>query len=117
MTTSAKRGMSGLALDAKSLPFQAISASGLGQNYPLHYPQSQGVNGLSFAEGNGSPLGIPLSIREVARMIGCSAWTVRQKHLPSGLPYFRSGPNGKLVFFREQVVAWVLEQQRKGGRL
>jgi len=31
-------------------------------------------------------LGSPLSIREVARMIGSSAWTVRQKYVPRDCP-------------------------------
>jgi hypothetical protein len=105
-----------LALDANSLPLQAIPASGLGQSCPQHYPQPQGANGAANRAAGESLLGAPLSIREVAEMIGCSAWTVRQRHIPAGLPFFRSGTNGKLVFFRDQVVAWVLQQQRKGGR-
>jgi hypothetical protein len=60
-------------------------------------------------------LGPPLSIREVAKMIGSSAWTVRQKYVPQGLPCLRSGPSGKLIFFEFQVTAWVLAQQQKGG--
>lgn len=60
-------------------------------------------------------LGDPLSIREVAKMLGCSAWTVRHGYLPQGLPHFRSGPNGKLVFFRNQVVAWILQKQKQKG--
>jgi hypothetical protein len=60
-------------------------------------------------------LGGPLSIRQVALMLGCSPWTVRQTHIPDGLPHFRSGPNGKLIFFRNQVTAWILTQQKKGG--
>jgi hypothetical protein len=60
-------------------------------------------------------LGEPISIHEVARMIGSSAWTVRQVWLPKGLPCLRSGPGGKLIFYREQVVAWILTQQQKGG--
>jgi hypothetical protein len=43
-------------------------------------------------------LGEPLGIREVAKLIGCSAWTVRQRHVPRGLPHFRSGPSGRLIF-------------------
>jgi hypothetical protein len=70
---------------------------------------------LARAEAK-SDLGPPLGIREVAAMLGCSPWTVRQQHMPRGLPHFRSGPNGKLVFFRDQVVAWILTQQRKGGK-
>jgi phage terminase Nu1 subunit (DNA packaging protein) len=65
----------------------------------------------------GMELGEPLSVYDVARLIGCSAWTVRQKHLRQGLPCFRSGPSGRLTFYRNQVVAWILEKQnqKKGG--
>ena len=37
-------------------------------------------------------LGEPLAITEVARLLGCSVWTVRQRYLSSGLPYFRFKP-------------------------
>ena len=60
-------------------------------------------------------LGEPLSIAEVAALLGCSVWTVRQKYLPKGLPHLRASATGKLVFFRKQVTAWIFEQQRKGG--
>ena len=56
-------------------------------------------------------LGEPLSIRQVAELIGCSVWTVRQRLMPSGLPYFRIGTAGKLTFYRNQVVRWVLNKQ------
>ena len=63
-------------------------------------------------------LGRPLSIRQVAAIVGCSAWTIRQKYVPKGLPHLRSGPSGRLTFFENQVVAWVLNQQQmKGGRV
>jgi hypothetical protein len=61
------------------------------------------------------PLGIPLNISEVARMIGCSPWTIRQTLIPRGLPHFRFTANGRLVFYREQVVRWV-ESQQQGGK-
>ena len=61
-------------------------------------------------------LGDALSIREVAALLGCSAWTVRQRYLPQGLPHLRACSGGRIVFFREQVVAWILKrQQQKGG--
>jgi len=61
-------------------------------------------------------LGVPLGIRQVAAMLGVSPWTVRQQYLPCGLPHLRSGPHGKLIFFRNQIVAWILRrQQQKGG--
>lgn len=60
-------------------------------------------------------LGQPLSIREAAQLIGCSSWTVRQKYVPLGLPHLRSGPNGKLIFYKNQIIRWLLERQQKGG--
>lgn len=60
-------------------------------------------------------LGEPLNIKEVAKLIGCSAWSVRQTLIPKGLPCFRSGPSGRLVFFKNQVVAWILFQQKQQG--
>ena len=56
-------------------------------------------------------LGRPLDIRGVAALVGCSPWTVRHALLPRGLPHFRSGANGKLLFYERQVVRWVLRQQ------
>ena len=61
-------------------------------------------------------LGEPLAIAEVARLLGCSVWTVRQRYLPSGLPYFRIGKAGKITFYRNQVVRWILENQITGRR-
>jgi len=61
-------------------------------------------------------LGEPLSIAEVARLIGCSVWTVRQRCLPRGLPHFRLGGLGKLIFYRNQIVRWIVENQRKERR-
>ena len=62
----------------------------------------------------GSPLGRPLDIRGVAELIGCSPWTVRQGLIPKGLPYFRSGASGKLIFYQDQVIRWI-ESKQKGG--
>ena len=61
-------------------------------------------------------LGEPLSITQVAKLIGCSPWTVRQRHMPKGLPHFRSGANGKLIFYRDQVIRWI-QLKQKGGNL
>ena len=99
-----ERRISGFENGAKPAEQLGFSHIPVGQNYPQHYPQAT------------EPLGEPLSIGEVARLIGCSAWTVRHRYLPQGLPHFRSGPMGKLVFYRNQVVLWILQQQRKGGR-
>jgi len=98
-----ERRMSGFESGAKPVDSLRFPHESLGQSYPQHYPQVR------------EALGEPLSIRKVAQLIGCSAWTVRHGYLPQGLPYFRSGPAGKLVFYRNQVVTWILQQQRKGG--
>ena len=64
---------------------------------------------------NTTELGEPISIHKAGKLIGCSAWAVRQVWLPKGLPYLKSGPGGKLIFYRDQVVVWILAQQKKGG--
>jgi hypothetical protein len=61
-------------------------------------------------------LGTPLTIREVASLIGCSAWTVRQSLMPRGLPHFRCSGHGRLTFFREQVIRWIEIQQQGGSQ-
>jgi hypothetical protein len=63
-------------------------------------------------------LGEPLGIRETAALIGCSCWTVRHQCLRQGLPYFRASRAGKLIFYRNQVIHWLVEKQneRKGRR-
>lgn len=73
------------------------------QHYPLQY---------------NSALGEALDIAEVAKLLGCSPWTVRQKYLRQGLPHIRTCAGGRFVFFREQVIAWILKRQQiqqKGG--
>ena len=62
-------------------------------------------------------LGEPLSLWQVSRLIGCSPWSVRQRFVPQGIPHFRSGPSGKLIFYRNQVIRWIVERQdqQKGG--
>jgi len=104
MGTDRERRMSDFVLCANAAPTNGISRTDPGQNYPEHYPHEN------------DPLGEPMPIREVARVLGCSAWTVRQRYLPQGLPHFRSGPQGKLVFFRHQVTRWIVERQQKGAR-
>jgi hypothetical protein len=56
-------------------------------------------------------LGEPLGIREVAALIGCSPWTVRQTLVPRGIPFFRSGASGRLIFYRDQIERWIEQQQ------
>jgi hypothetical protein len=102
MTT--ERRMSGFDNGANPAETLGIPHDSLGQSYPQHYPRAR------------ETLGEPLGVREVAQVIGCSAWTVRHRYLPQGLPHLRSGPRGKLVFYRNQVIQWILQQQKKGGR-
>jgi hypothetical protein len=59
-------------------------------------------------------LGPPLNIGQVARLIGCSPWTVRQTLIPRGLPHFRFRTLGRLIFYQEQVVRWIEKKQRMG---
>lgn len=103
MRTDREIRMSGFARNATSAEIQHFPPTDSGQHYPDRNPRET------------DPLGEPISIREVARMLGVSAWTVRQRYLPQDLPHIRSGPQGKLVFFRRQIVRWILERQKKGG--
>lgn len=91
-----------------------FSADPLGQPWPRDWPSPSGDAPHSSRNGD-DPLGEPLGLREVAKLIGCSPWTVRQRYLPAGLPHFRSGPNAKLIFYKNQVIRWLLRQQEKGG--
>jgi len=102
-----ERALSGFVEGGNTLQIRDFPPVSYGQNCPQHYPQA-----VAFGD---EPLGAPLSISEVARLIGCTAWTVRQSYLPQGLPYLRSGPRSKLVFFRDQVIRWILQNQQKGG--
>ena len=65
------------------------------------------------SEGDVQVLGAPVGIREVAQLIGCSVWTVRQRCLPQGLPHFRASKTGRIVFYRTQVVRWLIEKQNE----
>jgi hypothetical protein len=108
-----KRRISGFGVDLKPPPIQRISRPRLGQRDPQQNPTHEVAGNALDA------LGEPLSIREVAQIIGCSTWAIRQKYIPQGLPCLRSGPAGKLIFYRHQVVRWILQQQnkqQKGGR-
>lgn len=88
-----------------------FSSDHLGQACPQDCPSPEAVPPATSLD----PLGSPLGIREVAKLIGCSTWTVRQRYVPGGLPHFRSGPNSKLIFYKNQVIRWLLWQQEKGG--
>jgi len=98
-----ERYKAGFGNGEKSLDSVRFPPDSPGHGYPQRYPHLDDT------------LGEPLSIREVASLIGCSAWTVRHSYLPKGLPHLRSGPLGKLTFYRTQVVRWILERQKTGG--
>jgi hypothetical protein len=58
----------------------------------------------------------PLEIAGVARLIGCSRWTVRHRLIPQGLPHWRTSPNGKYLFYETLMQAWWWgRRQQKGG--
>ncbi len=93
----------GAAENAKAAEPLAISSLGPGQRNPQHCPHPA--------------LGTPMNIAEVAALLGCSPWTVRQRYMRLGLPCLRTSATGKLVFFHNQVIDWILERQhqKKGG--
>lgn len=84
----------------------------LGQLCPQDYPPSDEAK--SGAAQN--DLGDAIDIAAVAEMLGCSPWTVRQRYMRQGLPHMRASARGRLVFFRSQVVSWILKRQQKGGK-
>jgi hypothetical protein len=116
MMTEEKR-KSGFDGNAKGPERLGLSPVGLGQSCPQQYPHP--ADPIHAASSSGS-LGEPMDIGQVAALLGCSAWTVRQRYLPQGLPHLRACASGKLVFFREQVIGWILkwqQQRQKGGQL
>jgi hypothetical protein len=107
----------GAAETAKAKETLEVSASGVGQRHPRHCPHPADSNGTP--QPMSSTLGPPLNIAEVAALLGCSAWTVRQRYMPQGLPCLRASVSGKLVFFEKQVIDWILKRQllKKGENL
>ena len=96
-------------ISAALWPFHAASGpASLAPPLAAPWAESPASGALS------NPLGTPLDIRGVAGLIGCSPWTVRQRLIPSGLPFFRFGASGKLIFYTNQVVRWI-EARQKGG--
>jgi hypothetical protein len=85
----------------------------IAMNRPVTHPHPLRA-GQDRLDAEQDGLGEPLTIAEVAAILGCSVWTVRQRYLPQGLPHLRATDGGKLVFFREQIIRWILERQ--GGK-
>jgi len=94
----------------KPTEFLTFSPNSLGQRCPQDYPQAQEAR----EESSPGDLGEPMDIREVAALIGCSVWTVRQQCLRQGLPHFRASRTGRLIFYRSQVVRWLIDKQTEG---
>ena len=113
LTSAATRRVAG---SLKSSDLKHLSPLSLGQHCPRQYPgEPWPKDGHPPAVLVGSRLGVPLNIRQVAELIGCSPWTVRQKLIPNGLPHFRLTASSKLIFYTDQVVAWI-ENKQKGGK-
>ncbi len=89
----------------------------LGQHCPTHYPGVPEALGCpTAATSPASRLGAPIDIRQVAALLGCSPWSIRNTWIPKGLPCLRSGASSKLIFFTDQVIRWI-ERQQQGGRI
>jgi len=107
-----KSAFGGNGKDAERLDF---SPPRVGQSCPQQYPHPN--DAIHATSSNGS-LGEAMDIGQVAALLGCSTWTVRQRYLRQGLPHLQACASGKLVFFREQVIGWILKRQKqKGGTL
>jgi len=89
--------------------FMGFTAKRQGQNCPQEKPQP----GAGGSGPETDALGDPIGIREVAELIGCSVWTVRQQCIRQGLPHFRVNRTGKLIFYRSQVVRWLFDKQQE----
>jgi hypothetical protein len=92
-----------------------LSADSLGQNCSPCCPQEKPQIGRQERGREDDALGEPLSINEVARLIGVSVWTVRHRYLAAGLPHLRVGYSGKLIFYTNQIIRWLLWKQQRGG--
>jgi hypothetical protein len=103
-------GMSGAAPVRKPKRLLTLGSENPGQSCPHGCPEHcpQGEKAETPAP---ELLGHPLSIQEAASLIGCSVWTVRQRCLRQGLPHFRASRTGRLVFYRNQVIRWLIEIQ------
>src|SRR5882724_9934197 len=121
MAQTKKRQAYTLTLAAQRRKAESFISQALSATSPANTPASLALGSAGrLASGLAAPssphtLGPPLTISQVAALIGCSPWTVRQKLLPRGLPSFRSAASGKLIFYQAQVVRWI-ERQQQGGK-
>ena len=85
----------------------------LGESPRAALPEALPALDGSLEGSKNEPLGEPMSVQEVAQLIGCSVWTVRHRLLRQGLPHFRAFGSKKLIFYRNQIVRWILEKQKE----
>jgi hypothetical protein len=104
----------GAAENAKAAETLEFPRPDIGQRNPQHCPHPALVEKVPVE----TTLGAPMNIAEVAALLGCSPWTVRQRYMRQGLPCLRTSATGKLVFFSKQVIDWILQRQqlKKGGK-
>jgi hypothetical protein len=110
----------------KSPHLRGFPALPMGHRWPMARPRQPGPvmrepgavlgppgadSGPLHGKLGAAEFGPPLSIRQVAALIGCSPWTVRQTLIPRGLPYFRFAASGRLIFYTNQIVGWIENQQ------
>ena len=69
-------------------------------------------SGDANAGSAASRLGPPMNIQHAATLLGCSTWTIRQRLIPMGLPYFQASPARKLIFYQNQIVHWMETHQK-----
>jgi hypothetical protein len=109
---------SGIGRAASAAELLEMMRPPIGQHCPTQKPTPPKGFGGQRAASSGpaaARLGQPLDIGEVARLLGCSPWSIRNTWIPRGLPHFRSGASSRLIFFEVQVVRWIENQQSKGG--
>jgi excisionase family DNA binding protein len=105
---SQRRTELGHAADSNALEIQGKPGARIGQMNPQACPRPK--------QSSAGELGPPMSIKEVAAMIGCSVWTVRQRLIPeTGLPHVRLAPRGRIIFYRYQVEEWLRFRQKIQG--
>jgi hypothetical protein len=123
--SSASSPKAGVPKMRKPARLRGFSALGGGKRFPPHFPpqpwpflREPGAfvrPPLPDAGVYDAELGPPLSIGEVAKLIGVSPWTVRQTLIPRGLPHLRFTASGKLIFYTTQIVRWI-ENEQQGGK-
>lgn len=115
-TRKVRRKESGFAGAPKAAQVLEMMRPPVGQRCPTQKPMPEGAARAKTGSAAASDrLGSPLNIGQVAAMLGCSPWSIRNTWIPKGLPFFRSGASSRLIFFEAQVVRWIEHQQAKGG--